>query len=160
MHSILSLTNTRSRRPSTYRKKIRQVIWSFVIRKNPGRKKARTALGWYLGYLSRSLRVIDRRLKTPKSLPQHHRGRASHKHFLVCREMYRQKGEMFEAKTGRMDDRIVSKSQPDVRPIKSGNAGYDRARDQSDALREGRFSVYRSAEQGQLQRQSRFTKTD
>ena len=44
---------------------------------------------------------------------------------LVAREVFRQQLEMFETNTRRVDNRIVSISQPHVRPIKRGKAGRD-----------------------------------
>ena len=42
---------------------------------------------------------------------------------LVVHEVYRQQQEMFEKKTHRVSDRIVSITQPHVRPIVRGKAG-------------------------------------
>lgn len=41
---------------------------------------------------------------------------------LVVNEMYRQQLEMYEKQTQRIDDRIVSLSQPHIRPIVRGKA--------------------------------------
>ncbi|MBV5303680.1 MAG: hypothetical protein JZU70_05715 [Chlorobium sp.] len=41
---------------------------------------------------------------------------------LVCEELYRQQLEMYKYKLRRIDDRIVSISQPHVRPIVRGKA--------------------------------------
>jgi IS5 family transposase len=48
-----------------------------------------------------------------------------YRNLLVCREVYRQQLQMYETNTHRIDDRIVSISQPHVRPIKRGKAGRD-----------------------------------
>ena len=48
-----------------------------------------------------------------------------YKNLLVCRELYRQQLEMFANRSQWVDDRIVSISQPHVRPIKRGKAGRD-----------------------------------
>jgi hypothetical protein len=42
---------------------------------------------------------------------------------LVVRELYRQQKEMYERKENRIDHRIVSISQPHIRPIVRGKAG-------------------------------------
>ncbi len=51
--------------------------------------------------------------------------RRTYKNLLVCSELYRQQLEMYESRSQRVDDRIVSISQPHVRPIKRGKAGRD-----------------------------------
>ena len=78
-----------------------------------------------MGFLRRNLQAIDQLLKNPKVLPLSHLGRRMYKNLLVCRELYRQQLGMFENKSQRVDDRIVSISQPHVRPIKRGKAGRD-----------------------------------
>ena len=112
-------------RPRTYRRNGRKAFLSFIKRKKPGRKKVRAAIRKQLGFLSRNLRAIDRLLENPNSLPLDRLDRVWFKHLLVCREVYRQQLEMFTSKTHRVDDRIVSISQPHVRPIKRGKAGRD-----------------------------------
>jgi len=44
---------------------------------------------------------------------------------LVIREVYRQQKIMYESKTHRIDDRIISISQPHIRPIKRGKVVAD-----------------------------------
>lgn len=112
-------------RPRTYRRNGRKAFLSFIKRKKPGRKKVRAAIRKQLGYLRRNLRAIDRLLANPRSLPLHCLGKVWYKHLLVCREVYRQQQEMYASKTQRIDDRIVSITQPHVRPIKRGKAGRD-----------------------------------
>jgi len=46
-----------------------------------------------------------------------------YKNLLVIHEVYRQQKIMYEGHLRRMDDRIVSISQPHIRPIKRGKAG-------------------------------------
>jgi IS5 family transposase len=48
-----------------------------------------------------------------------------YKNLLVGRKVYRQQLQMFENNSRRVDNRIVSISQPHVRPIKRGKAGRD-----------------------------------
>jgi len=51
--------------------------------------------------------------------------RQTYKNLLVCRELYRQQQQMYDQRAQRIDDRIVSITQPHVRPIKRGKAGRD-----------------------------------
>lgn len=46
-----------------------------------------------------------------------------YKNLLVIHEVYRQQKQMYDHRERRIDDRIVSVSQPHVRPIKRGKAG-------------------------------------
>ena len=112
-------------RPRTYRRKGRRAFLAFIKRKKPGRKKVRAAIRKQLGYLRRNLKAIDRLLANPKSLPLRCLGKVWHKHLLVCREVYRQQFEMHQNRTRRIDDRIISITQPHVRPIRRGKAGRD-----------------------------------
>ncbi|NOZ40924.1 MAG: IS5/IS1182 family transposase, partial [Planctomycetes bacterium] len=76
-----------------------------------------------LGFLRRNFQAIDRLLETPKALPLCGLSRRQYKNLLVTRELFRQQLEMFENNSQRVDDRIVSISQPHVRPIVRGKAG-------------------------------------
>ncbi len=112
-------------RPRTYRIKARRRFVAFTKKKKPGRKKIRRAQNQQLGYLRRNLQHIDRLLEHPKAMPLGCLSRRMYKNLLVCREVYRQQLEMFENNSQRVDDRIVSISQPHVRPIKRGKAGRE-----------------------------------
>jgi IS5 family transposase len=112
-------------RPRTYRVKARRAFLSFTKKKKPGRKAIRKAKRQQLGFLCRNLTAIDRLLENPEALPLSRLSRRMYKNLLVCREVYRQQLEMFENNTQRVDDRIVSISQPHVRPIKRGKAGRE-----------------------------------
>ncbi len=62
-------------------------------------------------------------LETPKALPLCGLSRRQYKNLLVARELFRQQLEMHENNSPRVDDRIVSISQPHIRPIVRGKAG-------------------------------------
>jgi hypothetical protein len=112
-------------RPRTYRVKARRQFVAFVKQKKPGRNKIRQANRQQLGYLKRNLKAIDRLLRHPDALPLTELSRCEYKNLLVCQELYRQQQQMYDEKTQRIDDRIVSIAQPHVRPIKRGKAGRD-----------------------------------
>jgi hypothetical protein len=112
-------------RPRTYRQKARRQFVAFVKQKKPSRPKIRQANRRQLGYLKRNLQAIDRLLQTPDALPLTHLSPRQYKNLLVCRELYRQQQQMIDQRTQRIDDRIVSITQPHVRPIKRGKAGRD-----------------------------------
>jgi len=107
----------RAPKPRTYRKKARKDYLAVAKAKRPGHKKIRKAIGQQLRYLRRDLGHIDT-LAEQVSLsvlsPRHYRD------LLVIHEVYRQQKAMYESKTHRIDDRIISISQPYLRPIKRG----------------------------------------
>ena len=50
-------------------------------------------------------------------------GRRKHRNLLVAHEVYRQQKQMYDQRSRSVPDRIVSVSQPHVRPIVRGKAG-------------------------------------
>lgn len=108
-------------RPRTYRLKARRRFVAFTKHKRPGSKKVRRAKREQLCFLRRNFKAIDRLLKNPETLTL--LSRRQYKNLLVCREVYRQQLEMFDNHSNRVADRIVSLSQPHVRPIVRGKAG-------------------------------------
>ncbi len=113
-------------RPRTYRVKARRVFVAFTKKKKPGRKAIRRARRQQLGFVRRNFKAIDR-LLAEHVFDQRLSllSRRQYKNLLVCREVFRQQLEMHENRSQRVDDRIVSISQPHVRPIKRGKAGRD-----------------------------------
>ena len=112
-------------RPRTYRVKAHRRFVAFTKKKKPGRRAIRQAKKQQLGFLRRNLKVIDRLLENPEALPLTGLSHRMYKNLLVCRELDRQQLEMIENNSQRVDDRIVSLSQPHVRPIKRGKAGRE-----------------------------------
>ena len=112
-------------RPRTYRLKARRAFVAFAKRKQPGRRAIRQAKRQQLGFLHRNLQAIDRLLDHSQALPLPCLSRRMYQNLLVCREVYRQQLQMHESHSQRIDDRIVSVSQPHVRPIKRGKAGRE-----------------------------------
>ncbi|MFN2153556.1 MAG: IS5 family transposase [Anaerolineales bacterium] len=110
------------KKPRTYRKRARKQFLSVVKDKRISRKKMRRCRRQQLGYLRRNLNSIDR-------LAQHTGlgvlGQGRYKDLLVIAEVLRQQQWMYDHHSPRIDDRIVSISQPHVRPIKRGKAGSD-----------------------------------
>lgn len=107
----------RASKPRTYRKKARKQYLAVARSKRPGRKKVRKGIGQQLRFLRRDLGHIDTMAgHVPLSvLPAR-----LYRDLLVIHEVYRQQKVMYESKTHRIDDRIISISQPHIRPIKRG----------------------------------------
>ena len=73
-----------------------------------------------LGYLKRNLKTI-RALSKEKNSPNRLE-KTQYKNLLVINEVSRQQAWMYENRENKIEDRIVSVSQPHVRPIKRGKA--------------------------------------
>jgi len=110
----------RQKKPRTYRKKARKEFLSAAKSKKLSHSKRRKAIRKQLGYLKRNLKTIDK-LSRQSSLTV--LNRRQYKNLLVIHEVYRQQQWMYDHHENKIADRIVSISQPHVRPIKRGKAG-------------------------------------
>jgi len=108
------------KKPRTYRKKARKEFLSAAKSKRLSHSKRRKAIRKQLGYLKRNLKTIDK-LSRQSSLTA--LKRRQYKNLLVIHEVYRQQQWMYDHRENKIADRIVSISQPHVRPIKRGKAG-------------------------------------
>jgi IS5 family transposase len=107
-------------KPRTYRKKARKEFLSAAKSKRLSKGKKRKAIRKQLGYLKRNLKSIEKLSQlTPVSILT----RLRYKNLLVIHEVYRQQKWLYDHRETRIADRIVSVSQPHVRPIKRGKAG-------------------------------------
>ena len=109
-----------TKKPRTYRQKARQGYLQIAKQKRPSAKLRRRGIKQQLQYLRRNLGHIEhllsyfpegRRLPLPKWLLYR---------YWVIQHLYEQQRQMYQAQTKRCDDRIVSISQPYVRPIVRG----------------------------------------
>jgi hypothetical protein len=107
------------KKPRTYRQKARKAYLAVAKQKKPGYKKIRKAIGQQLRYLKRNLGYIDRMAGAGllKFLD-----RRLYRLLLVTKELYRQQYWMYENRTHKVSDRIVSLYQPHVRPMVRGKA--------------------------------------
>jgi len=108
------------RKPRTYRQKARQAYLAVVKKRRPGGKLLRRAIKQQLQYLRRNLGHIERLMDawpmgTPIPLP-----RWLMRRYWVIPHLYEQQWQMYRSNTRRCDNRIVSISQPHVRPIIRG----------------------------------------
>ena len=107
------------RKPRTYRQKARKDYLAIAKQKKPGYKKIRKAIGKQLRYLQRNLQTIEKKVKA--GLLQL-LSKRMYRNLLVIGELYRQQLWMYENRSHTISDRIVSISQPHVRPIVRGKA--------------------------------------
>lgn len=109
-------------KPRTYRRKARKRYLAVARSKRPGRKKVRKAIGQQLRYLHRDLghiATLANHVSLSELPPRLYRD------LLVISEVYRQQQAMYKTKVHRTDDRIISISQPHIRPIKRGKVVAD-----------------------------------
>ncbi len=93
-----------TKKPRTSRKIARKNYLKVAKKRRPSQKERRKAIGQQLGYIQRNLGYIDQLIE------------------LGAEEVSRQQREMWSEKKTRVDQRIVSLSQPHVRPIVRGKA--------------------------------------
>ena len=106
---------TNGQKPRTYRQIARKEYMRFVRNRKPSRKVIRKAKRKQLGYISRDLKAIEAcgtEGVSQKSLER----------LVTVRRVYEQQKQMYDTNTHKVDDRIVSLSQPWVRPIVRGKA--------------------------------------
>ena len=105
---------SRTKKPRTYRQKVRQAYLRVAKARKPGKRKLRQGLGQQLRYLRRNLGSIAGMAQEGLlvSLP-----RQRYRQLLVIHELYRQQLWMYTHRCHRIADRLVSLSQPHVRPI-------------------------------------------
>jgi len=109
----------KSKKLRTYRQRARKDYLAVAKQKRPGYKKVRKAIGKQLCYLRRNLKNID--IMASKGLLMYLNKR-QYRNLLVTKELFRQQLFMYENRTHKMADRIVSISQPHIRPIVRGKA--------------------------------------
>jgi transposase, IS5 family len=109
------------KKPRTYRRQARQEYLQVAKQRKANRNTIRKAIRKQLGYVRRNLAHIDDLLAAGASLsslsPRLYRS------LLVIHEVFRQQQWMYQHRQHRIEDRIVSLSQPHVRPIVRGKAG-------------------------------------
>jgi len=108
-------------KPRTYRRKARKAYLSLSKKRRRSGKDVRRGIKAQLGFVARNIRTIDRLLDEKAGpFPLSYKDQ---RRLWVIREVYRQQEQMYRTKSNRIDGRIVSISQPHVRPIVRGKAG-------------------------------------
>lgn len=109
----------REKKPRTYRQKARRAYLVIAKQRKASKQRIRRAIGQQLRYVMRDLKAIDHlATRTPLTVLS----RQQYKNLLVIRELVRQQKMMYDTRFHRVEDRIVSISQPHVRPIVRGKA--------------------------------------
>jgi transposase, IS5 family len=112
-------SSKKNKKPRTYRKKARKQYLNLARKKKLSKQVIRKGIGQQLRYLKRNLRHIA---DLNEEISLHVLSKRQYKNLLVIHELYRQQQIMYESKTDSIGARIVSVSQPYVRPIVRGKA--------------------------------------
>ena len=104
-------------RPRTYRIKSRKVFKAFIKQRNPSKRQIREILRKQLGYLRRNLQFIESALEAGNENSDRNA-----KMLETIQTLYAQQLEMYKSRIHSVDNRIVSISQPHIRPIPRGKA--------------------------------------
>lgn len=107
------------RKPRTYRQKARRQYVAYVKTRKRSARQRRKALGQQLRFLRRNLETIG---ILCHQVPLTRLDRRQYRNLLVIQELYRQQDWMYQNRCKRIPGRIVSVSQPHVRPIVRGKA--------------------------------------
>jgi transposase, IS5 family len=109
------------KKPRTYRKRARKDYLKVAKKRRCSQKERREAIKKQLQYIKRNLSQIEKLIEGGAELSSLRK--RNYKMLLVVTEVYRQQLWMWENKSSRIDDRIVSINQPHIRPIVRGKAG-------------------------------------
>lgn len=104
-------------KPRTYRRKAHRDYLKIAKKRNKTAKEIRKGAGKQLRYIRRDLEIIEEMLKSGKTLSDRQSERLK-----TIQALFEQQRYMFENRTHKVENRIVSLSQPWVRPIVRGKA--------------------------------------
>lgn len=113
------------KKPRDYRIVARKDFVAFTKKRKPGTKVRRKALRRQLNYLKRDIRLFDEML-VQISIETEGAAKIPYKildRLNTIKEVYNQQRYMYDNKLNKVADRIVSLSQPHIRPIVRGKAG-------------------------------------
>ena len=105
------------KKPRTYRKKARKQYLHIARSKKRTAKKVRKAISQQLSYIKRNLKTIENLPVKTDNLPKQLRAKLE-----TVKKLYEQQKYMYDNHTHSVPDRIVSISQPWLRPIVRGKA--------------------------------------
>ncbi len=108
-----------AKKPRTYRRKARKEYLAWSKQRKPGYEKIQACLKGQVSYVRRNLKHV-KDLADGVGLDK--LTRAQYKDLLVIQELYRQQTLLFGNENRSIEDRVVSISQPYIRPIVRGKA--------------------------------------
>ena len=108
-------------KPRTYRQIAKKEYLKVAKQRRPTRQEKKKALKKQLQYIKRNLEHIEKLIESVGSLSC--LKNRQYKTLLVVKEVARQQLELFQKNQQSIEDRIVSLSQPQLRPIVRGKGG-------------------------------------
>lgn len=110
------------RKPRTYRRNARKAYLAMAHKRRKSKQSIRKAIRKQLNYVRRNINTINKLLgdEMGNPLPLSFRDLRL---FRIVQELYRQQQQMYDERSHQIVDRIVSISQPYVRPIVRGKSG-------------------------------------
>lgn len=105
------------KKPRTYRRVAHKEYLAFAKTKRPGAKKIRATVRKQLGYVARDLRYLADYMQDGYALAPKFTNK-----YLIITQLVAQQQYMFDHHTHQVDHRIISLSQPFLRPIIRGKA--------------------------------------
>ena len=116
-----SLKDKAKKKPRTYRNLARKDYLAVAKQRRPTQNKKRQAIKKQLQYIKRNLAHIGQLIESGATLKS--LNKKQYKTLLVLTEVARQQQWLFDNDKQSIEDRIVSLSQPHIRPIVRGKAG-------------------------------------
>lgn len=104
-------------KPRTYRRVARKEYLVLAKSKKRTEKKVHTTIRKQLGYVRRDLEYLDNYMEEGYALPPKYTG-----YYLTIQKLYEQQKYMYDNRTHSVENRIVSISEPYLRPIVRGKA--------------------------------------
>ncbi|MFZ5967622.1 MAG: IS5 family transposase [Bacillota bacterium] len=105
-------------KPRTYRKEAKRVFNAFIKKRKPNKKTIMKCKKQQLRFLKRNLKNIESMTEKEQVLTEREQRELD-----ILKELYRQQNSMYQNRTNQIENRIVSLSQPHIRPIVRGKAG-------------------------------------
>ncbi len=109
------------KKPRTYRKKARKEYLKIAKKRRSSHQERREVIKKQLQYIKRNLSHIEKLIEEGANLDSLNKRQQTS--LLVVKKVYEQQLEMWEKKTQSVPQRIVSLTQPHIRPIVRGKAG-------------------------------------
>ena len=109
------------KKPRTYRNLARKDYLAVAKQRRPTRNKKRQAIKKQLQYIKRNFAQIEQ--LSESGATRENLKKTQYKTRLVLTEVYRQQQWLFNNNKQSIEERIVSLSQPHIRPIIRGKAG-------------------------------------
>jgi hypothetical protein len=118
--SLYKKTKKKGKKPRTYRITARKDYLKLSKKRRPSRKERRKGIKKQIQYIQRNLAHIEK-LREDEEVAK--LSKNEEKILLIIKKAYEQQVEMYENNENKVENRIVSLTQPHVRPIVRGKAG-------------------------------------